>query len=280
MKAVLEQVAITEEESIRAFQYAKANFDAPWHFHPEYELTLIKKSSGIRYVGNNISDFNEGDLVLLGGNLPHCWKNGSEHSGTSESLVIQWRETIISDLPIFASIHQLMHRAQRGLYFHAEGREEIVSRMHAVLEAKGVPQYLQFVELLDHLARHARYDYIAGASYSYDGTSATTNRLEVVQSYVKDHYKDKIKLSNIADTLSMSEQSFSRFFSKTMNKPFFVFLNEYRVNISSRLILETDLQMAEIAYQCGYESLPFFYKQFKKFKGYTPLEFRKMYRRM
>ncbi|UXP31014.1 AraC family transcriptional regulator [Reichenbachiella agarivorans] len=280
MKAVLEQVAIAEQDSIRAFRYSKKVFDAPWHFHPEYELTLILRSAGIRYVGNNISDFNEGDLVLLGSNLPHCWKNIDDKTGPSESLVIQWRQEIISDLPIFDQIHELMHRAQRGLFIHPKDRPEIASRMHALTDSTGIEQYLGFVELLDYIARHAHYDYIAGASYSYDGTSATTNRLEVVQSYVKTHFKEKIKLADIADKLSMSEQSFSRFFSKTMSKPFFVFLNEYRVNISSRLILETDLQMAEIAYQCGYESLPFFYKQFKKFKGYTPLEFRKMYRRI
>ncbi|UXX77872.1 AraC family transcriptional regulator [Reichenbachiella carrageenanivorans] len=280
MKAVLEQVAITEQQSIRAFRYSKKGFDAPWHFHPEYELTWVVKSTGIRYVGNNISDFSEGDLVMLGSNLPHCWKNGEEHTGESESVVIQWRRDLIGDLPVFKHIHELMDRCQRGLCIHLADREDIVSRIQKVLVVDGLHQYLQFVELLDYMASHARYDYIAGASYSYDGTSATTSRLETVQSYVKDHYKDKIKLSEVAEKLSMSEQAFSRFFSKTMSKPFFVFLNEYRVNISSRLILETDLQMAEIAYQCGYESLPFFYKQFKKFKGYTPLEFRKMYWRI
>lgn len=279
MKAVLEPVSITDQQSIRAFCYSHSYFEAPWHFHPECELTYIEKSSGIRYIGNQISDFKEGDLVVIGSNMPHCWKNGEDHLGVSESLVIQWRQELLGDLPFFSRIHEMMNKAQRGLCIHEDDRPQVVKMMYEVVSSTGIHQYLKFVEMLDHITSHTKYDFIAEASYSYHGTLETTNRLETVQSYVKEHYKEKIKLAEIADQLSMSEQSFSRFFSKTMEKPFFVFLNEYRVNVSSNLILETDLQMAEIAYRCGYESLPFFYKQFKKFRGYTPLEFRKKYRK-
>ncbi|MFY0653145.1 MAG: AraC family transcriptional regulator [Cyclobacteriaceae bacterium] len=280
MKAILEKIDLNEQSTVHAFVFSKDSFEHPWHFHPEYELTMILQSSGIRYVGNNIADFKEGDMVLLGRNLPHCWRNGEDHQGSSKSLVIQWRKEIIGDLPVFSNINTLLHKSQRGLLIHPESRASISKLMYAVLESEAVEQYVNLLKLLDHMAKQAKYDFLAGASYSYDLSTATTNRLEVVQSFVKDHYKEKIKLAVIADQLNMSEQSFSRFFSKTMNKPFFEFVNEYRVNIASRHILETDMQMAEIAYKCGYESLPFFYKQFKKFKDYTPLEFRKMYRRI
>ncbi|MFY0689912.1 MAG: AraC family transcriptional regulator [Cyclobacteriaceae bacterium] len=277
MKAILEKVKQTEE-GIHAFIYQQDSFEHPWHFHPEYELTLILQSSGIRYVGNNISDFQEGDLVLLGSNLPHCWKNADDHRDKSRSLVIQWQKETIGDLPVFRRIHHLLNKSQRGLYFHPNNRNTISNLMHQVEHENGMDRYLKFIELMDYLSQYADYELIAGASYSYDMSSDTTDRLNRVQLFVKNKFKEKIKLSEIASELSMSEQAFSRFFSKTMNKPFFEFVNEYRVNIASRHILETDLQMAEIAYKCGYESLPFFYKQFKKFKGYTPLEFRKMYR--
>ena len=280
MKAILEKVDVTEQEQIHAFKYSNSSFELPWHFHPEFELTLILESSGIRYVGNNISDFEAGDLVMLGGNLPHCWKNDKDHSGTSSSLVIQWRKDIISDYPVFNGIKDLLSKSQRGLSFRPDDRDIIIEKMHAVLQSSSLQQYLKLIELLDYIARKSSYDFIAGPSYSYDLSGQSTNRLETVQTYVKEHYREKIRLAHVANHLHMSEQAFSRFFSKTMNKPFFTFLNEYRVNIASRDILETDLQMAEIAYKCGYDSLPFFYKQFKHFKGYTPLEFRKMYRKM
>lgn len=265
---------------MHAFIYSDKDFDAPWHFHPEYELTFILQSSGIRYVGNNISDFKPGDLVLLGSNLPHCWKNLQDYDEGASSIVIQWRGEIIPDIPVFGDIHQLLHQAQRGLYLDPAHREAIRGRMRKVVDSDNLEQYLHFIDLLNYIAQHSQYETIAGASYTYDFSSRTTTRIEQVQTYVKEHFARKIKLAEVADHLNMSEQSFSRFFSKTMQRPFFVFLNEYRVNMASRLILETDHQMAQIAYQCGYESLPFFYKQFKKFKGYSPLEFRKMYKKL
>ena len=275
MNPILENIELLEAQGIHAFIFEKEQFDMPLHVHPEYELTLILQSSGIRYVGNHLADFEPGDLVLLGSNLPHCWKNTSNPS-KSKSLVIQWQGKLLHDHPIFDPIHQLMQQSLRGLKI-TENQEKIRDLMHDIVQVQGLRRYLLLIELLQLIAQNKNNEQLAGASYDNDANDHTTNRLEMVQSYVKDHFQEKIKLVDIASQLSMSEQAFSRFFSKKMNKPFFVFLNEYRINRASRFIFETDLQMSEIAYRCGYDSLPFFYKQFKKFKGYTPLEFRKMY---
>lgn len=278
MKAILEKIDVSESIGIHAFVYEKKHFDMPLHVHPEFELTLILEGSGIRYVGNDVSDFEPGDMVLLGSNLPHCWKD-TGNPVRSKSLVIQWRKEVLHDLPIFEQIHALLEKSQRGLHIKDQ-KATFSNLMQELIIKKGLKQYLLLIELLEHIAKMGDHLPIAGPSYSYDATDKTTTRLESIQSYVKDHFKEKIMLVNVANELNMSEQAFSRFFSKTMKKPFFVFLNEYRVNRASRLIFETDMQMSEIAYKCGYDSLPFFYKQFKKFKGYTPLEFRKMYKKI
>ena len=280
MKPILEKIDVSSNEGIHAFIFEGTHFDMPWHFHPEYELTLILKSSGIRHVGNNISDFEPGDLVLLGSNLPHCWKNENSHTGTSKSLVIQWEKNIIHNLPLLEPINSLLIKAERGLKLNENIYTEEIKLMHHIVETNGIKRYLALIELLHAIVAKNEYVYVAGSSYSYDLSSTTTTRLEKVQTFVNNHFQEKIKLKEIAEHLHMNEQAFSRFFSKTMKKPFFLFLNEYRVNRASRLIFETDLHMSEIAYECGYESLPFFYKQFKKFKGYTPLEFRKMYKKV
>jgi len=279
MKPIFEKIDVSKDEGIHAFIFEGEYFDMPLHFHPEYELTLILESSGIRYVGNNISDFESGDLVLLGGNLPHCWKNEKDHLGTVKSLVVQWEKNILHDLSLFKPIEDLLIESERGLKLNHDIHKEEILLMHQLIKVKGIRRYLVFIELLHALALKKEYIPIAGDSYSYDLSTTTTTRLEKVQSYVHEHFHEKIKLKEVASYLHMNEQAFSRFFSKKMRKPFFLFLNEYRVNRASRLIFETDLQMGEIAFQCGYESLPFFYKQFKKFKGYSPLEFRKMYKR-
>jgi AraC-like DNA-binding protein len=76
----------------------------------------------------------------------------------------------------------------------------------------------------------------------------------------------------------MSEEAFSRFFSKMMNKPFFTFLNEYRINAACQLLIETDQPVSEVATASGFETLPFFYRQFSKFKKLSPKKFRDQFR--
>ncbi|MEH0152637.1 AraC family transcriptional regulator [Limibacter armeniacum] len=276
MKAVLEKIHVPEKQSLIAYHYEKPSFETPWHFHPEHELTYIKKSSGIRYVGNSMAAFEEGDLVLIASQLPHCWKNDEHYQSTSKALVIQWHTQLFHDIPELQAIHRLLKLAQRGISFSAVSAA-LVDKMEEVIEAPPLNKYLLLHEILDELANRTDYQLLAGDSYVYDHSPETSNRIMKVQQFVQQHYKQKIMLTDIAHELHMSEQSFSRFFSKVMQRSFFIYLNEYRINIASRMLLETDRQVAEIGFECGYESLPFFYKQFKKFKHCSPLVFRKMF---
>ena len=75
MKAVFEQVKSDPSKVLLVRHFRIPQFDAPFHFHPEYELTLIVKGEGQRFVGKQVDDFSDGDLVFLGSHLPHCWIN-------------------------------------------------------------------------------------------------------------------------------------------------------------------------------------------------------------
>lgn len=277
MEAIFEKVDLSNERSISAFLFDKSKFDGHWHFHPEYELTYIKQGTGIRYVGNHVTDFQSGDLVLLGSHLPHCWRNLDEYKGVAQSMVIQWVPSLLGEVPELRAIYKMMAMAGRGIKFNTKDNQEIGIQMQQLIKLSPLNQYIGFVTLLAKLSQERNIQLLAGASYAYDLSDGTEDRLNKIQNYVKDHFRRKIKLSDLSPIVGMTDQTFSRFFSRTMQKPFFEFLNEYRVNIASRLLLETDKQVAEIGFQCGYESLAFFYKQFKKFKGYSPLGFRKLY---
>ncbi|OHX66344.1 AraC family transcriptional regulator [Flammeovirga pacifica] len=280
MKAFLEKVITQDESTLRAFKYDDKQFVTPWHLHPEYELTYIVKSNGSRYVGNNVNDYHPGELVLLGPNLPHCWKDDSNDEDNVESLVFQWPKELIDPLFSFSDIKYVFQNVDRGILFENPDSINIKEKMLAIIEANHWERYAKFITLLGELHQLKVKEILAGESYSYDSSKDTNNRIDIVQNFVEKNFSRKIKLSEIAEELNMTEQSFSRFFSKNMQRPFFVYLNEYRINRVSRLLLETDMQVAEIGYTCGYESLPFFYQQFKKFKVYSPLEFRKMYRKI
>ena len=273
MKPTLEHIHQVNGGAFTAFVYERENFEAPWHYHPEYELTLILEGKGMRYVGNHLGAFAPGDTVLLGASLPHCWRNAA---GTgAKSIVIQWQPLALPDIPEFNTIHRMLAMAQRGLRFEKDFQGHFLSIVSAPAPFL---RYTRFLELLHVLAQEDHPTLLAGASYQADVSSKTSNRLGLIHQYLSTHYHERITLARMGQLLNMTEGAFSRFFSKSMQKPFFSFLNEYRVNRAGRMLIESDVQAAEIAFACGYESLPFFFKQFKKYKGCSPLVFRNQYR--
>ncbi len=274
MKAVFEKVYSENGGAFTAFIYEDDTFNAPWHYHPEYELTLILKGTGMRYVGNHVSAFSPGDMVLLGTGLPHCWRTSASRKG-AKSVVIQWREEALPGIPEFDAIKRLLKLSQRGVRF-SEDLEEMFLRTVAAEEP--FLRFTHFLNLLHKLTRSGSYEVLAGASYQIDISKKTSNRLDLIHEYLSAHFHERITLRQMAGLLNMTNESFSRFFSRRMQKPFFSFLNEYRINRAGRLLIESDKQVAEIGYSCGYESLPFFFKQFKKYKRLSPLDFRKRYR--
>lgn len=273
MKAVFQKIHTVDNGAFTAFRFRGEVFDAPWHYHPEYELTLIVDGSGMRYVGNDVSAYRVGDLVLLGSGLPHCWRTGVVPGAAS--IVIQWRKEALPEIGEFEEIHQLLDRAQRGIRYTNDLTQDFID---LVEEQSQVLQYTKFVALLHKLTQIRQYELLAGESYQADISSKTSGRLADIHQYLSEHFHEHITLADMAQLLSMTSESFSRFFSQRMQKPFFSFLNEYRINRASRMLIETDNQVSEIGYACGYESLPFFYKQFKKYKEFSPLDFRKKYR--
>ncbi len=281
MKPQFDPIHYPEENSFNIFSYEGNEFEAPWHFHKEYELTYIVKSHGIRYIGNQMFPFSEGELILLGTNIPHCWKNTSYHDGDAKSIVIHWNmERLIENwrnIPEFRKIKKMLEDSSHGIMFEPTIAGKTLEEMERMLLKKSSSSsYFMFLGLLDQLSQSS-YSLVSGFSYDQKISTKANDRLDKIQQYLKEHYKDNIKLSEVSNWLNMKEESFSRFFSKYMQKPFFSFLNEYRVNIAKKLLVETNLNITEIGFECGYESLPFFYKQFKKYVGESPLSYRKNY---
>lgn len=282
MKAQLERIFNSPEASFNAFMYRNIEFKTPWHFHPELELTYIVTSDGIRYVGDSVMEFEEGDLVLLGPNLPHCWKNTDVENQLASSIVLQWPKDVLGDHWIqkseFTSIRELISRSSCGIKFNRSISSEIAPLLYQILEEAPFEKVLLLLRILQRLASTDDYELLSSEDLPTIDLKAS-ERIENIYNFVSENYRRKITLKEVADVVSLAEESFCRFFYKIFNKTFFTFLNEYKIKLACKLLIETDLQVSEIAYQCGYESLPFFYRQFKRCMGYSPLCYRKKFER-
>lgn len=267
--------------SCKAFIEEKYEFDAPWHYHPEYELTLILRGKGIRYLGNTIENFEEYDLILIGPNVPHCWKNTVSIYEKASAVVVQWKENLLdtewSHGKEFAHIRNLLKLSEKGLKFDSCIARSLKDKFIALTTLPPFKKMILLLEILNDLSQSHADSLLSHHKSNYNLNNIDNERISRINSYIQHHFNEKITLKDIASQVNMTEEYFSRYFKRMMKKTFFDFLGEYRINVACQLLIETDMQVNQICYCCGYESIPFFYKQFKKIKKYSPLAYKLQY---
>ncbi len=282
MKAAYRDVMNANEHSLRVSVFQDIEFPASWHFHPQYELTYIISSSGMRYIGDSIHNFREGDLVLVGANLPHSWKTVGVQTSQVQAVIIQWNENLLGhdwlQKPEFFAIKKMLELSSRGIKFPSAMAVQMEERMIALAGLPPFEKLLRFLELLNELSAKKEYNLLSSSSFKSNITTEDSDRISVIQAYVKNNIQSKIQLSEVAGLVGLTEVSFCRYFKKVHNKTFVTFLNEFRIALACQLLIEKELTVSEIGYQCGFNSISLFHRLFLRFIKRTPLEFRNSYK--
>lgn len=272
MRAVYELIQPTSQQSIVYRLIDLPAFDAPFHYHPEYELTYILKGDGLRYTGTRIDEFREGELVLLGPNLPHCWLNSPLPEGQRvKAFVIQFRPEVLEktffQLPEFDDVKHLLLKANEGVIFDNSAFGE---EIEAISKAKPAKQLLILLETLDQLSRQP-YRELLNKVYTDDKDQ---QRFQKVFAYIIAHFREDICLKTLADIANLSPTSFCRYMKNLTGKSLFEIILEYRLQTAAQLLLRTNKRINEIAFESGFQDVPYFNRAFRKWKGISPKAFR------
>ena len=259
-------------------------FDVNWHFHSEYQLFVVLKGRGTRFVGDRTTSFKEGDLVLTGPNLPHLWKNDKAYHDPTNGLethgiVIYFPDNFLNnsvfELEELEGIAKLLQLSKRGIEVVGETNLRITQLMQELLELKGMARFQQLLHLLDVLAQSQDYQLITDAGYLNTNKESEKDRMGQVYEYVMQHYSSKITLQEVAQLCNLSVSAFSRYFKSRVNKPFSDFLTEVRISHACKLLHDSDQNISEIAFSCGFYTLSNFNKLFRERLHKSPKEYRK-----
>lgn len=101
--------------------------------------------------------------------------------------------------------------------------------------------------------------------------------IKTALTYMKEHYQEKIYISDLAGEVNLNEQYFCRLFKKALGHSPMEYLNEYRIKQSRRLLEETGLSVTDICLECGFNNLGNFLREFRRHTGTTPLQYRKCF---
>lgn len=245
--------------------------DDNWHYHPEYELILITKSKGIRFVGDSVSQFNPGDLVIVGPYLPHLWRNDPSYSDVDiKTYVIKFDENFLGnetfEKSVFFRINNLLKKSNKGVLFSQSTTNEVKNIILSLGNMDDTTQYIKLLEVLDVLSRDINSNQLSMSTMSIDDDS-NVNRMDKVLNYISDNYSSKISLDDISKVACMTTNSFCRFFKNNTNKSFVQFLNEVRIRNAVRILTMEDMTISEVCFAVGYKSKANFNVQFKSIMG-------------
>ncbi|MCG2617057.1 AraC family transcriptional regulator [Terrimonas sp. NA20] len=271
MKPFFENIPSKQgDQSFLAYRMDVPAFEFKWHYHPEFELTLILNGSGKRLIGDSHENFGPGDLILIGPSVPHTWVSDTEEKNCS-AVVIQFSEQLTSPflkLPEMSAIAKMLATSSRGLFF-----PDSLPELAQLPELPGPERLLRLFSTVEQLSRQNQKTLVS-QNFSLSAGNDMENRVNKVGRYILRNLDRKLTLEEAAALVHLSLPAFSRFFKRATGKTFSDYVNEVRVGRACALLTGTDLPVGEIAYRCGFENMAYFNRIFLRKKSINPKAFR------
>lgn len=283
MEYVFEKIYVPNKHSFITREMELKKNSARVHSHKNYEINFILSGAGKRIVGNNISSFEKDDLVLLAPNVPHCWEILNTEEDTPPScIVIHFYENLITsdffNKPELEGITDLLKQAEVGIFFHGEVVEKVKVILKQLTEQKGLKSYIGLLSIFDLLINCDNREYLSKMPLGVSEFDKDFKQINKIYEYVFQNIQEEVKLGEAAALLNMAPGSFCRFFKKKTNLTFMDYVIKIRIGYAAKMLAETNKQIAELCYECGYSNVANFNLYFKRIMGKTPSEYRKDFR--
>jgi AraC-like DNA-binding protein len=269
---------LSQGDCLLVFDRVKSQFDFPVHFHPEYELNFIYGAiDAERIVGDHKSYVQQYELVLVGSNVFHGWNNGKCKSDQIHEITVQFHRDLIHESLLSRNmmkpIKKLLANASRGILFAENTTRLIVPRLEELSQKNGIEAFIELISVL-HILSLAENQKLLCSGTMNTSDFDNSDRIKKIYEYIGLNYQEKIKIQEVAKLLNMTETTLSRLMKQRTGRSFINFLNDYRIGFASRWLTETNKDIAEIAFRCGFFNISNFNRIFKKNKGCTPGRYR------
>ena len=283
MKPLFSDVKSLLKNSIYVKEIVSKDLSDQFHFHNAFEIALILNGRGRRIVGDSLDSFSNGDLILLAPNLPHVSYSGKKYhikeTGFKvHAIVVYFQPDWIVDNHLnssdFAPIKKLLDRLKRGIKITGNTHNIVVNHLMELRNADGLKSFIILFQILYAICNSNDFSFLASVRYSNTYSAHDIKKIDEVYKYVMENFTQKISLENIAGIVYMTPTAFCKYFKKKTNKTFTYFVNEIRISNACELLLNENLDISNICYQCGFNNFTTFNKNFKQIMKITPSEYR------
>jgi len=286
MTALLENLLKKSEDSFFIGIFQDNLEKSTWHYHNNYELSFITEGSGKRIVADSIEEFQPGDLVFLGKNLPHVWIADKEtttpSSRTLEMVFLQFNSEVLNQqmlgLPEFINVKKALSLSDRGIQIVGQTLNEVSELMLQMPYLNGFNRMIHFMKIMDIIGRSNSLIHLASKEYLKARFTTGNKRIAAIHDYLMNNYREQVDLKALAEMVNMAEGSLCRFFKQNVGITIFEYLNKIKVEFACKLLMDADLSILEVCLDSGFNNLSHFNKQFRITTGVTPREYRKRFK--
>ena len=286
MKPLYQDLPFPIDSHIHYYIEDLPHFIVPWHYHPAIEIMYITRGIGTRFVGDCIEQYEEGDVCMIGPNLPHEWRNNDAYfdkeSGLRATCICLFFKREIFDpnfirLPEMNNIRDLIERSRRGLKFTGNSKLEITRFIRSSVSDVGVREVTNLLTLLELMATSTEYELLASVGFTNSVNSEDFERFNKVYKFLVKNFATSIRLEEVSTLVGLTPTAFCRYFKERTKKTFVEYLNEMRIGYSKKLLLENKMKISTISGEVGFPNLSNFISQFKKVTGMSPSQFQKQF---
>lgn len=256
------------------------SFPFNWHYHPEVELTLIVRGWGMRFVGDSVEEFSDGDVCLLGSNTPHCWVSHKDAEPGVRSLVIHFRPESWGEafwnLPELRGLGRLLKEARRGLAIRGAAQRE-VEQLFGVLKQQprgSLPRFDTLLEMLHCISQSSETKPLAASVTEPIADKGSSGKLGRILGYIHAHLSPDLSQHEVAEAVRLSPAAFSQFFRRSVGTSYVAYVNELKIRNACRALMDTESPITEIAFEAGFNNLSHFNAQFQRYRQVSPRTFR------
>ncbi len=261
----------------QSYQFLKV-----WHYHPEPELAIILHGNGTLYLGDGMKKFKPGDIVLIGGNLPHQWQmedsTDKRQTLQTPTVVIHFMESFthcLMQIPEFNRIRALFDKSNKGILFTDIDFHQVLAKVDRLKSCQDFDRVIMVLDILKLLENSGNQEILSCNNFFKENDNFKENKLEKLYSFIEGNFKEGISLESAAGIVNMNPSSFSRYFKRIHQKTFVRYLNEIKIGYACRLLMEKETNISEACYESGFKNISNFNRKFKEIKKVSPSQFLK-----
>lgn len=279
-----ETVTIPPDRSMLVFDRRLPEFPFNWHYHPEFELTLTVGSRGMRFVGDHVGQYEDGDLVLIAPNVPHAFQSralvgeAGQHRAVVSWFAQGWIEGLIRVVPELGPVSGLLMQARRGLRFGSATADRLRCRILELVHLDALAQVMALQSLLAELSIAPDRMPLASGEVSVSDLPRDKLRLQKVLDHLHSHYDQPLRLQPLCDLVHLTESQLQRVFRRSTRMSISAYVAQLRMGRACQMLVQSEAQIARIADDCGFCDAADFARRFRQARGITPSAYRNAFR--